>query len=346
MEVHKSANLRAVLTVGDASRLEHAGVELVTFDQINPSQRRVPFGASFAAKYRLNAVHIVPRGNDWYQYPDLDDCLAAVAALTGEDATAYGGSMGGFAATTYADAVGARKVIALGAQYSIQRAAVPFEVRWAEEAACIQFRPDHDQVAQNSHHYLIYDPGQRDARHALLIARKAKQVTQFEIHGGGHTVGQVLKEAGVLSRVVLKIMREAPTLEQLQELVLPRLELSVRYCLQRALRLPRPEREAMLRTRLRLDQDSFQLHYALGLCLLERGRVDAAMRHLEFAWRRRPKLEKYRQKYVQACKAAGVEPQLDVRAPARYLAARGATGVKPCTRLLEPPRSPPMPEPA
>src|SRR6266516_1006917 len=33
------------------------------------------FGEAFLRKYRIDAVHVVPRSNAWYQYPDLPDAL-------------------------------------------------------------------------------------------------------------------------------------------------------------------------------------------------------------------------------------------------------------------------------
>jgi hypothetical protein len=313
--IYESPTLRATLTLADAARFEAEGADIVCFEPLSPPPAnrgarpaQQPFGARFALKYGFNAVHVSPAENSWYQYPDLDACLAAVARVTRPGATAYGGSMGGYAATTYADALPVAKVIALGPQFSIRRAAVPFEQRWAAQAARIAFRPDAERVAQSCHHYIFFDPRNPDAQHASLIAKRAARVTLVRVPGGGHTVGAVMAESGCLSEVTLRILRGEPTQPELEALIRGRLRKSPRFYLNRAHHSPVEQRGALLRAGLALEPDNLRLRHAFGSWLQQIGRPAEAVPHLEAVARRRPAEARYKQHYLAACAAAGLPP--------------------------------------
>lgn len=149
---------------------------VVTFDHydIGLGHGREGFGESFLQASGISAIHVLGRGNDWYQYPDIFAAAAVVrAAIAGATRrVAYGSSMGGYAALRLADAVGADAVFALSPQWSIDPAIAPWENRWLQDAHRIRWMSALDgplRCAASS--VLVYDPRQpHDRRHAEQIA--------------------------------------------------------------------------------------------------------------------------------------------------------------------------------
>src|SRR5208337_5370191 len=75
---------------------------VVTFDSFTDRRTldREGFGEGFFVSRRVNAVHVVSRENDWYLLEDIEAALAAAAKATAtfERVSAYGSSMGAYAA--------------------------------------------------------------------------------------------------------------------------------------------------------------------------------------------------------------------------------------------------------
>jgi len=172
----------------------------VTFDSYtdNRTLDRQGFGELYFDGRGIDAIHVLSCDNRWYQYDELPRALAAIASATRnyERVIAYGSSMGGFAALHYGSACGATIGIALSPQYSVDPAVVPFERRWADDAARIAFR-DHDIPALETE-YIVYDPRDaHDRRHFALFAARAP-VEGIEVPHGGHPVAAYLSETGLL----------------------------------------------------------------------------------------------------------------------------------------------------
>src|SRR5205085_2089472 len=78
---------------------------VVAFGSYNltPGLHQPGFGEAFLRRYGIDAVHVIPADNSWFQYPDMPAALAAVAAQTGDYACriAYGSSMGAYAAINF-----------------------------------------------------------------------------------------------------------------------------------------------------------------------------------------------------------------------------------------------------
>lgn len=175
------------------------GLCYVTFDSYTDDRRleRPGFGQHFLQARGIDAIHVISRDNHWYQYPELDAALAAVARATHGYAQviAYGSSMGGFAALNYGRACGATIGIALSPQYSVDRRIVPFEDRWADDMSRIAFRDDPPRPLPRQ--YLLYDPRDLyDRAHAELFAARSPSV-MIPIAHAGHPVGSYLNETGL-----------------------------------------------------------------------------------------------------------------------------------------------------
>jgi pimeloyl-ACP methyl ester carboxylesterase len=307
-DIYSSASLAVRPNVADAARLAAEGFELVTFEPISHGNRPKVFGEAFATKYGVNALHIIPKDNSWYQYPDLDDCLAAVARVTGRSATAVGASMGAYAAVTLADRIGVARTVAMAPQFSIQRHLVPFEVRWAAHAAQLTFQTWDGSVAKGCRHYVIYEPDTLDAEHVKLIINYGDDVVPVAVPAGGHTVSRVLAESGSLSRVVLSVLRGAPSAADLLAEITPRLERSAEWHLNRGIHARTDEREAILCAGLAANPKHIKLHLVLGRLLLAQRRLAEALPHLLYVARRRPLAPRMVRPYLVACALAKVPP--------------------------------------
>ncbi|WP_372623955.1 hypothetical protein [Falsiroseomonas sp.] len=321
--IYHSDYLRAVWTRGAPDR---PLADLVTFEPLAArNARRPPFGAGFATKYGLNAVHIIPAGWHWYQYPDLDDCLAAVAAVTAPGATATGSSMGGYAATTYGDRIGVAKTISFGPQFSIQRAAVPFEHRWHKAAESIAFRPDDLDVAQNARHYIFFDPLTQDAKHARMIAERGRAVALVPVECGGHVVAAVLAEAGCLATITRAILAAEPTADDLAAMI-SGTERSARFHITRAQKLPMRQREPELRAAFALAPHNVLVRWHLAQFLCRVGRAAEALEHLTYLTQQHPKSDRFKLAYQAACAVAEAAPTAVAGPPVRRLRRTATTG--------------------
>lgn len=184
-----------------------AGRHVVTFDCYHDDRTlaRPGFGEEYFARHGIGATHLLSRDNDWFQYPELPDALAAMrAAGSGAgQVLAYGSSMGAYAAVRFADAAGATAALALSPQYSIDPARVPFERRWGQDQRRLRPLPALDgPIRSRVRPVVAYDPHGMDRFHADRIARDTP-IRRLRLPFAGHPVGGYLQEAGLLHGVVM-----------------------------------------------------------------------------------------------------------------------------------------------
>lgn len=180
---------------------------VVTFDNhsIGAGFDRPGFGEAYLQSVGISALHVLGRGNDWYQYPDMALAADAVRAATGDAAAVvtYGSSMGGYAALRFAPLMGATAALAMSPQYSIDPARVPWERRWAQDSGRIAWRAElAGPLGDGFTAILIYDPVGDDLRHAALIEAEIATVSVRLPHAG-HPVTTFLGEVGLLHPIVL-----------------------------------------------------------------------------------------------------------------------------------------------
>ena len=200
--------VRARLLPGD-------GPCVVAFDHHgeDASLDRIAFAERFLDARGLSWVAVLERGNHWYQRAEMPAALAAIRAALGERTGAgraavmtYGSSMGGYAALRFADAVGATACLALSPQYSVHRDTVPFEQRWAQEAAAIRWSAaDEPPIRCGCVPVVVHDAAGADARHAALIAADTA-ITGLPLRHAGHPVGTALLAAGLLEPLVAETL--------------------------------------------------------------------------------------------------------------------------------------------
>ncbi len=172
---------------------------------------RPGFGEAFLASRHLDGVHVISRTNAWFDYPEIDAALEAVAeGVAGyKRVIAYGSSMGGYAAVRFADRVGASAAIALSPQYAVDRRAAPFERRFAAERPAGGWRLAPEHGSTKAVPYLLFDPLDLDRRHADAIARAYPLTKLIPLRHAGHPAAAYLAETGLLAQAVLDIARDS-----------------------------------------------------------------------------------------------------------------------------------------
>lgn len=184
------------------------GAVVITFGSYvtEPTLKRQGFAEDFLRRMGIDAIHVINRRNRWYQHPERAAALAAVAgaARDYDRVITYGSSMGGYAAWRYAADCGADTAIALSPQYSGDPKVVPWETRWQADVARTRFaEPPYVGGAQG---YVFYDPRLAlDDRHAAMIA-EASGAARIPVPFGGHPVGPLLVETGVLQQAIRAIV--------------------------------------------------------------------------------------------------------------------------------------------
>ncbi len=118
----------AELLVRDLRR--HASACCVVTFEPNTDNRtldRPGFGEVFFDINSIDAIHVIPRNNDWYQYPEIVEACHRVRELTAcyPHVVAYGQSMGGYGAIRLGGRVGAHLALAISPQFSIDPAVRP-----------------------------------------------------------------------------------------------------------------------------------------------------------------------------------------------------------------------------
>jgi hypothetical protein len=202
-EVFRSANLVARAVTGlSADRC------VVTFSPFedNHALGRPGFEQGFLRRARVDAIHVIPRGNHAYQYADLPELCRQVAKVTSTYAriVAYGSSMGGYAAIRYGGWAGADVALALSPQFTLDPWRRPFDGRWPDHVRNVQFLHEHGRVPVRQA-IVVYDPSDRyDDAHARLL-RTLTHVIPVPLTGCGHPCTGLLADLGLLHPMALDV---------------------------------------------------------------------------------------------------------------------------------------------
>jgi len=182
----------------------------VTFEPFGHSVDldRTAFGENFLSSSRIDAVHILPAQNDWYQHADFLEACRRVAEVTRgyKRIVAYGSSMGGYAAIRFGGLVGAGSAFALSPQFSIDPRQVPFDRRWIEQARKLTFVSESVSSRFVPSAFIAYDPHGPDLRHADMF-RPHTNVTDIALPNSGHPCTLYLAELGLLQAAVVDLAK-------------------------------------------------------------------------------------------------------------------------------------------
>ncbi len=200
---------------GEHYRVVHRRVSddpltVVFFESLLQDQSRTapPTAQEFFVRRGINFVGIKPERNDWYQQDEILAALDAVRRATpGARRVGYGGSMGGYGAINFAADLELALVVAVCPQFSIDRAKVPFEHRWADEAATLDLRHDRlDRGPPLPGGFILYDPLTADRHHAAAIQAHHPLVT-VQTWFMGHEQLRVMTDTGIAAPVLIGLLR-------------------------------------------------------------------------------------------------------------------------------------------
>lgn len=254
----------------------------VTFESYTDHRTldRMAFGEAYFSTRGIDAIHVLSRDNQWYQYEELPRALSAIAAVTRgyQRVIAYGSSMGGFAALRYGSACGANVGIALSPQYTVDPDIVPFDRRWTDDVARISFR--RHEVPPLSTQYIVYDPRDaHDRRHFRLFAENGP-VAGIAIPHAGHPVGGYLSETGLLGPLLEAVEAGPVDATAFAAELRRRRRQSAHYFFILAQRTPphRPlQRVALAELAVRTQADNAVYHSQLGAALDAAGEHERAL---------------------------------------------------------------------
>ena len=184
--------------------IDGKGPVFITFAPLRLASKQTPFGAEIFKKHGLNYLAVVPESNCWYQHREITDVISLLDDLAGDrKRIGYGSSMGGFAALNWSDMLKLDRVVAVVPQFSIQSNRAPWENRWREAAAKLQFLHDRIGTFEINIPVSVHCSKEvRDQRHARHIAKHAPNMELHHYPESPHNVLGYLKQTGRLSQFV------------------------------------------------------------------------------------------------------------------------------------------------
>lgn len=186
---------------------------IVTFEShmMDRPEGRRGFAELFLAGHEISGMHVLARGNHWYQYPGMRAALAAIDTALQEVGArrivTYGSSMGAYAAVRYASAVRATGVLAMSPQYSINRALIPEEQRWQDEARDIVWQDGlEDPITSCVPTVVVFDPKDHDAVQVARIAAETP-IVPVPVRYAGHPTTAFLVQQQLIEPMLRSLLK-------------------------------------------------------------------------------------------------------------------------------------------
>ncbi|MCB2116252.1 MAG: hypothetical protein KDE00_08105 [Rhodobacteraceae bacterium] len=181
---------------------------VVTYDNLASMReraRRMPWGNDFLAASGWDVLGVMVKVKDWFRHPAL---VAAMEGLRDEGffaafgaVSAFGASMGGFGALTFAGLYPGATILAFAPQSTLDAARAPFERRYRYAQRTQPWAGAYADAADGAAHagriYLAHDPRlPEDAAHAARLA--GPNVTSLAMPHLGHKLPPALLRMGQL----------------------------------------------------------------------------------------------------------------------------------------------------
>ena len=205
----ETANLKAYyVTSGDVRQDTRI---VVSFRSLIRPGRPYETGESETTIRRagLDAIHIIPNSNKWYQYPEIHDLLDRVGSITRtyETVATYGLSMGGFGALQASAILDADLSVTYSPQFSVDSSRLDFVDRgWQRQVAGVKFLWDSpENISKKCRHVVIYDPRHTDSKHIAEI-QKHVCLEALILPFAGHHTWRTAKHAGIGEKLLRRLL--------------------------------------------------------------------------------------------------------------------------------------------
>lgn len=180
-----------------------------------PSFQSSGFAERWLAKVGISAIEVKVSSNHWFQTSETDEAMAVISEIAGafRRVVTYGSSMGGYGAIACSRAIGAHTAVAVSPQWTVDPEKLPWEKRWADDAAQIQkafgFGRDHlpELVATEAEICVVADPWDKDAEHARRILDEVPGASWLLAHGCGHSAAGGLVAYKMLGSFAISTIR-------------------------------------------------------------------------------------------------------------------------------------------
>lgn len=258
---------------------------MVTFDSYTDISQldRLAFGEHFFEHHGVSAVHVVNGRNRWYHEPDWRAAIAAArtAAESYPRIVTYGSSMGAYAALRFADLLGAAAALALSPQYSRDPRKAPFEERWPQHRREPWLPELSGPLPADVSAIVAYDPAMRAERLHFDCIASEMRVQALSLPHAGHAAASFLSECGLLTDLVLSVVRGDVDVAKTKRLARARRKQSLHYLMTLSHAAAGTNRDGLavsLATKARLLAPESELawHY-LGSLLSRLGRHEEAV---------------------------------------------------------------------
>ncbi len=267
---------------------------VVTFEMhvTERQPERRAFGERFLRRIGMSAIHVLARGNHWYNYPGTPHALHAIRTALDEAGArrivTYGSSMGAYAAIRFAPSIRATGILALSPQYSIDRAIMPEEDRWQDEARDIVWQADlAGPLLPCAPTVVVYDPRDADARQVARIAQDIPIIPILAPYVG-HPATAFMAQQKLVEPMLDSLLRNRFNPVAAQATVKQALKTSSTYLTGLARHQPRHRTALAIRLArhalsLAAEADRPPVHHALAQLLSRAGAHDEAIAHAAIA---------------------------------------------------------------
>lgn len=194
-------------------------VLFVTFEpagvaQVNNSKMRSGWGEHLFRKLNVSCLCVKAHKSNWYLEQDLAIAFEKLQPFlkSFKRVITYGGSMGGFGALAYADALNADTVVSINPQSTLDRRIVLWEDRYpvAQEKLLDFSNPFSDAVGKYSlvRRVYIFSDRRYDFDNKHLQRLEASNVTTINTPYIEHQVPEHLARIGALGYIVKSVIRD------------------------------------------------------------------------------------------------------------------------------------------
>ena len=198
--LYKSANL----TLNSNGNID-SKVGIVTFSPWNAFQKEAKYGffSRFLDDSNFYVIHVMPKGNDWYQYEDMPLAINSVNEnlRSCDKVILLGSSMGGYAALLFSSRIRSDFSVSISPQFSINPLKNDWDNRWISDARRLIFIDDeiNSSISSSTQSYVFYDPYSKDYAHVEKFKKK-NNLNFVRVPFSGHPSGYELTESGFLSK--------------------------------------------------------------------------------------------------------------------------------------------------